>query len=293
MLQSPISVCELPISICQSLLQKWVGLLFQRSRSVWMMLLTSLLLSGCIQYDVGLQFDSPNRGKIVQHIQVEERLTSFSGASTQQWLETIAQRTRSLGGRVKRRPNQALTVTIPFSNETDLETKFNQFFGASDQAASDQDAASSFPKTRDLPEITSNLAVSRSNLLLLERNRLRYDLDLRSLGVLSSDGNLLISPGSLINLEFRLKAPWGARSITANTTIPQAHQEGKELIWQLVPGELNQVEAVFWLPSPLGIGTLVIIFLVLAGIYLKDPQVFTGMSRPAPKATDSETGTAS
>jgi hypothetical protein len=285
MLQSLIPIYQLSIFNLRSLVKRWVGLLLQRSRSVWIMLLTSLLLSGCIQYDVELQFDSPNRGRIVQQIQVEERLKSFSGASTQQWLETVEQRTRTLGGRVKRRPNQALTVTIPFNDETDLETKFNQFFGASDPTA-----ALSAPETRDLPEIISNLAVRRSNLLLVERNRLRYDLDLRSLGVLSSDGNLLISPGTLIDLEFRLKTPWGARSVTASTTIPKAYQEGKELIWRLVPGELNQVEAVFWLPSPLGIGTLVIIFLVLAGIYLKDPQFFVRRGRPAPETIDSKTG---
>ncbi len=111
--------------------------------------------------------------------------------------------------------------------------------------------------------------------MLIERNRLRYDLDLRSLGVLSSDGNVLISPGSLISLEFRLKTPWGARSVASDKTIPQLRQEGGELIWQLVPGEVNHLEAVFWLPSPLGIGTLVIVFLVLLGTYLKYPRSFT------------------
>jgi len=265
----------------QLTLAKLIG----RSRVVWVMILTSFLLSGCVQCDVGIQFDNPNRGRIVQHIQVEERLKTFSGATIQQWLDTIEQRSRNLGGQVTRRPGQALVVIIPFTNNTDLERKFNHFFDSSDA-----ENAPMIAKVSGLPKIDSHLTLKRSNFLLIERNRLRYDLDLRSLGVLSSDGNLLISPGSLINLEFRLKTPWGARSVASGQTIPQLRQEGGELIWQLVPGEINHLEAVFWLPSSLGIGTLVIVLLVLLGTYLKYPQSSTAKSSSAPQAADSETG---
>ncbi|MGA7936565.1 MAG: DUF3153 domain-containing protein [Kovacikia sp.] len=254
----------------------------------WSVLIVSLLLSGCIQYDLGIQFDSPSQGKIVQHIQVEERLTSFNGVTTQQWLEAIEQRAHNLKGWVEQKSNRTLVVTIPFSDDGDLETKFNQFFGSP--------AKSHSPLTEqgnNLPKIASNLLLSRSNLLLIERNSLRYDLDLRSLGVLSTDGSLLLSPGALINLEFRLKTPWGARSVTSNAAITRAHSEGRDLVWQLVPGEQNRIEAVFWLPSPLGIGTLVIVLLVLVGTYVKYPQSFMGKSLLAPKAADSETGIAS
>ncbi|HCF28384.1 MAG TPA: DUF3153 domain-containing protein, partial [Cyanobacteria bacterium UBA11049] len=39
-------------------------------------LLASLLLSGCVQYQVGVNFSHPNRGEIVQHIKLGERLIS-------------------------------------------------------------------------------------------------------------------------------------------------------------------------------------------------------------------------
>ncbi|MEO1187340.1 MAG: DUF3153 domain-containing protein, partial [Cyanobacteria bacterium J06636_27] len=41
---------------------------------------------------------------------------------------------------------------------------------------------------------------------------------------------------------------------------------------------LNHLEAVFWLPSPIGIGTLLIVLFVVLGFYLRysfmpDPRV--------------------
>lgn len=246
-----------------------------RSPLLGISLLVSLLLSGCVQSDVALQFDHSSQGRIVQHVQIAERLKTFSGATTEQWLDEIEERSRRLGGRVERLPEQALMVTIPFSNHSELEAKFNQFF----QPLGESKAAIG---AQDLPEVKSRLQASRSNFLLVERNWLRYDLDLRSLGIVSSSGNLLLSPGSLINLEFRLNTPWGARSASPPSIQPEVHQRGKELVWQLVPGQLNHLEAIFWLPSPLGIGTLLIALLVLIGTYLRYPPK---LSRKTPSMT--------
>ncbi len=107
---------------------------------------------------MGIQFDNPNRGRIVQNIQVEERLKTFSGATIQQWLDTIEQRSRNLGGRVTRKPGQALFVTIPFTNNTDLERKFNQFVGSSDAENAPMTA-----KVSNLPKVDSHLTLKRSN----------------------------------------------------------------------------------------------------------------------------------
>jgi len=236
-----------------------------RFRVVWMMLLASLLLSGCVQYDVGINFESPNRGEIVQHIKLGDRLTSLSGATAQQWLDTVEQRTRRLGGRIRRSSNQEVAVTIPFSSGADLNTKFNEFLNPSPKKGAAKRAEPV------LPEIKSDFHLSQSNFLLLLRNRLSYTLDLRSLGVTSANGDLLVSPSSLLDLEFRLNTPWGARSIdtAANAVSAERRQQGHELVWMLQPGQVNHLEAVFWLPSPLGIGTVVIVLLVLGGWYLK------------------------
>ncbi len=229
------------------------------------MLFISLLLSGCVRYDVGIRFDSPNRGEFTQHIQLEERLQRFSGSTAQQWLTLIEQRSQQLGGRRDRLPDNDLLVTIPFTSSGDLQTKFNQFFRPLEQ---DSAAAAAIA----LPPIASHFTLATSNLLLVERNHLRYELDLRSLGVRSSSGSLLLSPASLIDLEFRLQTPWGAKSIPSASNQPEAALSGNTLVWQLVPGELNHLEVVFWLPSPLGIGTLTIVLLVLVGRFLKYPS---------------------
>lgn len=239
---------------------------FVRFRLLWLMLLGSLLLSGCVQYEVGVNFDNPNHGEIVQHIKLGERLTSFSGDSAQEWLNSIERRARQLQGK-SRRSDQEVTVTIPFNNGAELEAKFNEFFNPVGKKNSE--LATSKPS--ELPNIDSQLSLTQNNFLLLLRNRLSYDLDLRSLSLISTNGNLLVSPGEILELEFSLNTSWGARSVeTADNAIrPESYQLGRQLVWKLQPGQINHLEAVFWLPSPIGIGTVVIALFVAAGIYLR------------------------
>ena len=237
-----------------------------RSRLLLFMLLASLLLSGCVQYDVGVKFDNPNSGEIVQHIKLGERLTSFSGDSAQEWLTSIERRARQLQGKTKR-SNQEITVTIPFNNGAELEAKFNEFFNPVGKQNSE-------PKSNtavELPNIDSQVRLTQNNLLLLLRNRLSYDLDLRSLGLISTNGSIQVSPSEILELEFSLNTPLGARSVETDTNAIHAtrFQLGHQLVWTLKPGQLNHLEAVFWLSNPLGIGTVVIALFVVAGIYLR------------------------
>ncbi|MBC7824816.1 MAG: DUF3153 domain-containing protein [Candidatus Parcubacteria bacterium] len=236
----------------------------QRSRMIWVMLLASLVLSGCVKSEVGITVESPNRGTIVQHIRLDERLTSVNSGTAQKWLDGIEKRVRRIQGKARRLSNQEILVTIPFGNSRELETRFNEFFSSvTDPDRSDR-------KEFDLPKLKSHLKVQEGNFLLLERQRVIYDLDLRSLGILAPDGSLIASPGSLLELEFGLTTPWGARSITRKDgTAISARREGKQLIWTLQPGQSNHLEAAFWLPNPLGIGTVVIVAIVAGGIYLR------------------------
>lgn len=252
------------------------------TRLLWIVLVSSLLLSGCVQYDLGINFDNPYRGEIVQHIKLGERLISFSGDSAQEWLNSIERRTRQLQGRTKR-SSEEITVTIPFNNGAELEAKFNEFFSPVDKKS---EVATS---TEELPTIDSHLKLKQNNLLLLVRNWLSYDLDLRSLSLISTNGNVLISPGSILDLEFSLNTPWGAKSVDDNAIHPEKYQNGRQLVWILKPGQLNHVEAVFWLPSPIGIGTVLITLFVAAGIYLRynfmpDPAT---IQRTRPAVTES------
>jgi Protein of unknown function (DUF3153) len=260
-----VKVSRFPIArMTHWLLTHWL----RRWPVVLAMLVLALGLTGCVEYDVGIHFDNPHRGAIVQRLQINDRLRGLSEGAVQEWVGTLERRSRSVGGSVRREADQVL-ITIPFGSAMELETKFNRFFAATtDPAASP-----------DLPAIESHLTVNHSNFLLLEHDRLRYDLDLRSLGVSSSSGSLLLSPGALIDLGFRLETPWGARSLQSATTLrPEAGQPG--LTWNLIPGQVNHLEAVFWLPSPLGIGAMAIVILVVVGRYLKYPQASQGHTDP-------------
>ncbi|MEP0808068.1 DUF3153 domain-containing protein [Coleofasciculus sp. FACHB-SPT9] len=241
------------------------GKVLPKMRVFWAMLLAVVLLSGCVQYDAGVRFENPNRGEIVQHIKLGEQLTALSSEQAQEWLDSLQRRARQLQGKTKRISNQEVVVTIPFASGAELEEKFNQFFNPPAKKGSQATTDT------DLPKINSHLSLRQGNFLFWIRNRLSYDLDLRSLGVLSTNGNVIVSPGSLFDLDFSLRTPWGARSVekAENALNPVVSEKGHLLVWTLKPGEVNHVEAVFWLPSPLGIGTLMIILLVVAGFYLK------------------------
>ncbi|MHC5597551.1 MAG: DUF3153 domain-containing protein [Nostoc sp.] len=246
-----------------------------RNPILWLVLLTSLLLTGCVKYDVGLNFDNSNSGELVQHIKLGERLTSFSGDSVYEWLNSIERRARQLEGKTQRVSQEEIIVTIPFSSGRELQEKFNDFFNSRANQPSESVQSES---DSELPKIESNVLLEENNFLLLVRNRLIYDLDLRSLSLIASKGNVLANAGSILDLEFSLKTPWGAKNIQLTETAIEPEKNGNQLVWKLQPGELNQIEAVFWLPSPLGIGGLLIILFVWGGLYLRynfmpDPRI--------------------
>ncbi len=253
------------------------ALRFLRQSSLIWVLFASLLLSGCVKSEVGINFESPNRGTIVQHIRLDERLTSFSSGTAQKWLDGIEKRVRRIQGKTRRLSNQEILVTIPFGNGRELETRFNEFFSPI------ADLPSRTRKEFDLPKLDSHLKVQEGNFILLQRHRLIYDLDLRSLGVLAPDGSLLASPGSLLELEFGLTAPWGARNVGTRSQVGTpivSRREGKQLIWKLQPGQSNHLEAIFWLPNPLGIGAAVIGAIVAGGIYFRRAMPAATISPP-------------
>jgi hypothetical protein len=257
--------------------------LFGRLRMLWVMLLAALLLSGCVKYDLGVNFQSQHRGELVQHIKLGEQLTNFSSSQAQDWLKSVEQRARQLQGKIKRLSDQELIVTIPFSTGSELESKFNKFFNPSVKKG-----AQFVPSEElDLPSLNSKLSLTQSNLLLFVRNQLSYNLDLRSLGVISSNGSVIVSPSSLFDLEFSLQTPWGARSVENVTDAikPTISDNGHRLVWILKPGQINHLEAVFWLPSPLGFGALIISLLVVVGFYLKYNRLPGSEAVPAPAPT--------
>ncbi len=220
------------------------------------------LLGGCVQYDVSIDFFQQHQGEIVQHIRLAEQLTNLSQTEANKWLDSLEQRAEKLQGKAKRISPQEIVVKIPFGNGKQLTKKFNQFFNP---------PTAKFNKSinnddLDLVNLKAKMALQQSNWLFLERNKLNLEVDLRALGVLSNQGNIIVSPGSLVDLEFVLKAPFGLKNIVSDTPVSQGINQ---LVWALKPGQINTIEASFWVPSYLGIGTVVIILLMLGGFYIK------------------------
>ncbi|BAY76459.1 hypothetical protein NIES25_29080 [Nostoc linckia NIES-25] len=250
---------------------------------LWLVVLISLLLSGCVKYDVGLNFNNSNSGQLVQHIKLGEQLTSFSGDYVYEWLNSIERRANKLEGKAQRISPEEIIVTIPFSSGVELQEKFNQFFNSRANQPSEpvQNGSDS-----ELPKIESNVILEQNNFLLVVKNRLIYDLDLRSLSLISNKGNVLANAGSILDLEFALKTPWGAKNLPQTETAIEPEKNGNQLLWKLKTGELNHIEAVFWLPSPLGIGAFLIILFVWGGFYLRynfmpDPRIQFSAKAPA------------
>jgi hypothetical protein len=237
--------------------------LLKQSRIFGIAMIATLLLSGCVQYDIGINFDNPNQGEILQHI----RLSNLNSASTQQWLKTLENKARQLQGSTQSLNNQDLTLRIPFTNALDLESKFNEFL----QVSTQQIDASDDSLATNLSGLASHFKMTQHNFIVLVQNHLNYDLNLQPLALLPTQNQGLLSSNTFIQLEFSLSTPWGAHGTNAlsNGDVLSPLEQGRTLIWELRPGQLNHLEADFWLPSPLGIGTLLILLLVAGGSYFR------------------------
>ena len=225
----------------------------------------ALCLTGCVDYQVGVNFTTPYSGEITQHVRVDDKLTSLAASDTRKWLNSLEKRSRQLNGKVEKLNSQELLLTIPFGNGAELAQKFNKIF----QTVITPDAT--IPQDQvELIELNSQVNLQQNNLVFVERNTINLAIDLRALGILSKQANIVIEPSSLADLQFKLDTPWIAYSVDNSDNLqPVKDSLAKGLIWQLQPGEVNHIKAVFWLPSPLGLGAAAITLLMIAGFMLK------------------------
>ena len=83
-------------------------------RLLLIVLVASLLLAGCVDYDLDVSFDSPNKGAIAQSIKLGEQFTKLSPETGKEWLNSLEVRAKQLQGKSDRISDTELTVTIPF-----------------------------------------------------------------------------------------------------------------------------------------------------------------------------------
>jgi hypothetical protein len=231
----------------------------------------AIVLSGCVKYETGINFSSLNYGEIVQHIQIGEQLNSFSQQAVKTWLVSIEERTKAAQGRIEHVTDGEVNVIIPFNNSSELVAKIDEYFKANSSVSQ---ADSTF---------NTHLDIQQNNFFLVVRNHLIYDLDLRSQIVKSTDPKVSIASNDLIDLNFSIQSPWGVNSLDLPDSIKGiTGKNDRQKIWKLQSGKMNHLEAFFWLPNPLGIGSIMIAFISLLGYYLKYRQLpWQGISKPS------------
>lgn len=205
-------------------------------------------LSGCMDYDVSIQFNTQNSGAIVQHIHLD-RMTTLGSVTLEQWFDSLEQRTQQLQGYSRHSSPQDLELTLPFANGADLVKKFNQWFNTEARTET-----SLFP-------LSAHLDLRQQNALLAIRNQLDLTVDLRELGGVTPQGEQLFDLDPLLHLSLSLQTPWGVQWNGPNA----GGLEG----YPLQSGQLNHLTATFWVPSPLGIGAAIIVAIVSMATYLR------------------------
>lgn len=235
--------------------KQWLGcrnrLVFKSRLGLGVMVALAFMLSGCFQYDVGIQFKHQNYGQIVQHIRVGERAAALAEPTLDAWLQTLKARVRSLGGSLRQEGDSRFTLIVPFYSGAELAERFNHLFAP--QAAG---TGLSIPQ---LGQVQSHLEIHQANRLFAQRTRLVYDLDLGDLPADKSPTGEL----DWLELEFRIQTPWGLSRIASDSEQPQGDR------WRLAPGQRHHIDVVFWVPSWLGIGGGAIIVWVILGYFLK------------------------
>jgi Protein of unknown function (DUF3153) len=219
--------------------------------------LIALCLSGCVKYETGINFHGLNYGEIVEHVQIGEQLNSFSQNAVQTWLASIEQRTNQAQGRLERITDREFNVIIPFNNDRELVTKINRYFNPD------------LDPTHPSAKFNSHLQIDRNNFVLAVRNHLTYDIDLRSMVIQSSDPKISIASGNFVDLGFSLQSPLGVKSLNGIDLLKGIENGQNRRTWQLKPGQINHIDAVFWLINPLSIGAILIVLISGSGYYLK------------------------
>jgi Protein of unknown function (DUF3153) len=224
----------------------------------------AIALSGCVKYDTGVNFSSLNYGEIVEQIQLGEQLNSFSQNAVNTWIASIEQRTKLAQGRIEHLTDRQLKVIIPFNNAQELVTKIDRYFNPAPAA------------TENRSKFNSHMQIKQSNFLLVVRNHLTYDIDLRALSIATTDPKVSVASANFVDLNFSLQSPWGVKNgdiSNINSIIGMKNINDRQLSWQLKPGNLNHLNAIFWLPNPVGIGAIIIVLISIAGYYLKYRQL--------------------
>lgn len=239
-------------------------LFFSRWRRLLLVpLLLVPLLQGCVRSDLTLRFDHHTHGQIVQSLALTPRAQALGGVALEDWLTTATATARQLGGQVRHPDRTHWQFTIPFTTGPDLQQRLDQLFAPTAEGTLPLPTA---------PALTPDLVLEQQHRGLAVRTHLRLTLDLRLLPV-PPNPTAPTQTTDWLNLTFSVAAPWGLVSTPdplepdASTLAPLVpiRQTPGHTAWVLTPGQINLIDATFWLPSWPGLGGLAIALAVLAG----------------------------
>ncbi|MEM9265034.1 MAG: DUF3153 domain-containing protein [Cyanobacteria bacterium P01_F01_bin.13] len=231
-------MAELRESKQQGQRRKWLTSCRAWAARLVAVVVLSLGLTGCVDYQLGIQFDSQTHGVLTQTLHLDEQFIALNSDIRQQWLQVFIKEAKTFSGKVTPIDDGTLQVRIDFYNGADLTKKFNQLF-AEDGLMTQVPGA---------PPLLAHMELTQRNWGLALLNHLHADIDLSDLNADSTvgDGGAL-DRWRTLNLSFQLDSI-------------QATQR-----WLLQPGELNVIDTTFWIPSPIGIGAIVIALLCAGG----------------------------
>lgn len=163
------------------------------------------------------------------------------------------------------------------------------------------------PALLDPLAFPSQFQLQQQNWLVAVRNQLRYEVDLRSLAALGGEQLALVDTSRLLRWQFGLRVPhWGQSTVQRphpepdlnpqagqpNPTQPNRpspqRQQGR-WVWTLEPGTVTTIEAVFWVPSWVGIGGLMIGLLGAIGWWRWRPIPISSPPETEPAETPNPT----
>jgi len=225
-----------------------------------------ITLSGCVRYDVNINFHDVNNGTMIQQIKLSEQLTNLSQGESNIWLKNLQNQAKKVDAKIKKISAEELELIIPFNNGEDLVEKFNQLFTTKimEKSVNSLDQVDFI----SLSDFNTKMAITQSNFLFFERNIINFQADLTPFGVPSNNGNIIISSGDLISLQINFNFPWGAK-LTTNDYPQWEKLSNQNYNISLKAGQLNEFKAVFWLPNYIGFGSFFILVFILLGYYLK------------------------
>ncbi|MGB7250087.1 MAG: DUF3153 domain-containing protein [Phormidesmis sp.] len=246
-----------------------------------MSLLLCPLLGGCVDYALDIRFDSQTHGQITQILHLSDRLLTLDDTVSETLFQAIAAKANALSGKATRLNADTLKVTLPFNNGAQLVERFNAFYNSANYNSAEMTDAISvgngddslFGRLPGAPNVSSHLDLQQRNYLFALRNRLTYRLQLDERAARAADTRL--NDLSWLNLDFSLTTPWNLRAAAptaqaaALSPVSQPFISGHTATWHLAANQPQVIEAIFWVPSPIGLGAGAIALFCSLGYLVK------------------------